>query len=294
MAHGVGNGIYDKNPENWQDEIGKASSECSYGEIHGILEGYSSSGNNPFDKNRIPEICAKNHDPACYHGLGHVLIVQMGNDLQKAAKLCYELSAQGASDNCQKGVFMENMIGQSLEDHGLVSAERRKFFFNHLPEFEKLCATQTNPDFIRACWTETIHASVTKFHGDAGKVFEFCALAQTPDAAKGCRLHSLAELVPRSGFDPFKAQYICKIPVTNEPGFEGDCYYMIANVIMANSTSKLGQATNYCLGLDQEYSGACVATVKRQLRLLKAQDPEKADAICQNSGGLGQTVCSNN
>lgn len=292
MAHGVGNGIYDKNPENWQDEIGKASSECSYGEIHGILEGYSSSGNNPFDKKKIPDICIKNNDPACYHGLGHVLIVQTGNDLKKAANLCYVLSEHGAADNCQKGVFMENMIGQSLEDHGLVTAERRKFFYTHLDEFEKLCAAQTNKDFIKACWTETIHASVTKFHGSAEEVFDFCAKAQLPQAAAGCRLHSLAELVPRNGFDPFKAAYMCKIPIENEPGFEKDCYNMIVSVIMANSPNKIDSASSFCLSLGPEFEHQCVYMVKRQVNLLRAQDPDKADSLCQNGKSEAQVVCS--
>lgn len=292
MAHGVGNGIYDKNPGDWQNAIGKASSECSYGEIHGILEGYSSSGTNPFEKQKITEICAKNHDPACYHGLGHVLIVQMGNDLKKAADLCYVLSDKGASDNCQKGVFMENMIGQSLEDHGLITAERRKFFYNHLDEFKTLCESQTNPDFIRACWTETIHASVTKFHGDAQKVFEFCALAQTPDAAMGCRLHSLAELVPRNNFDPFKAQYMCKIPIINEPNFERDCYNMIVSVIMANSPSKINEISKFCAYLGPEFESQCNYMAKRQVVLLRTQDPQKADSLCSGVEVKSVEICS--
>jgi hypothetical protein len=291
MAHGVGNGIYDKDPLDWQNAIGNMTSECSYGGIHGVLESYSSSGNDPFDKKKISAICAKNHDPACYHGLGHVIIAQMENNLDKATELCYVLSEKGAQSNCLNGVFMENMIGQTLEVHGLVSAERRQKFYEHLDEFIELCNSQTNKDLIRACWVETIHASVTRFSGDAEKVFELCARAQTADAARGCRLHSLAELVPRKGFDPFESAYMCKISVAGDKGFEKDCYNMIVSVIMANSPGKIDQTINFCSTLTPEYKSQCLAAVKRQVSTLRSQDPDKADSICQNVLKKSQSVC---
>ncbi len=292
MAHGVGNGIYDKDPKNWQDAIGRASSECSFGQIHGILESYSSSGSNPFDKKKISAICAKNHDPACYHGLGHVLIAQMENDLQKASDLCYVLTEKGAQSNCLNGVFMENMIGQTLEVHGLVTTERRKRFYEHLDEFIALCNKQTENDLIRACWVEMIHASVVRFKGDAEKVFELCAEAQTADAARGCRLHSLAELVPRKGFDPFKASYMCKIAIANDPEFEGNCYNMIVSVIMANSPGKIDSTVDFCSTREPEHRHQCLSAVKRQISTLKNQDPERANSICQNAMDKTQLVCT--
>ncbi len=291
MAHGVGNGIYDKDPSGWQDAIGKASSECSFGQIHGILEGYSSSGNNPFDKSKISAICAKNHDPACYHGLGHVIIAQMDNNLHKSTDLCYVLKEKGAQGNCLNGVFMENMIGQTLEVHGLVTSERRKLFYEHLDEFIELCNKQTNQDLIRACWIEMIHASVVRFKGDAEKVFALCAKAQTADAASGCRLHSLAELVPRKGFDPFKAAYMCKIPIANEPEFEGNCYNMIVSVIMANSPGKIDLTADFCASLNSSHNLQCLSAVKRQIATLRKQDPERANALCQSADEKSGTVC---
>lgn len=291
ISHGIGNGLYDKDPEKWQDAIGKASPECSYGEIHGILEGYGSSGNNPFERKKLPLICAKNPNWACFHGLGHVLIAVEGDNINKAAELCYVFSGT-PKDNCINGVFMEHMVGQVLEQHGLVTAERRKRFYDHLPEFEELCALQTSKDYIRACWTEIIHASVAKLRGNVQEIYAICDKSQTPQGDKGCRIHALAELIPNMKYDPYRAQYICKIPDARDPKFEQECYVMIASVIMANTPSKIDLATNFCSTLDKEFEPPCMDAVKRSMVLLQKQDKEKADEVCKNVSDQNNPICN--
>ncbi|HUQ85820.1 MAG TPA: hypothetical protein VM077_05845 [Candidatus Limnocylindrales bacterium] len=293
IAHGIGWAMYEKDPDNWQDAIGKMSPECSYGGIHGIVERQSALSGQSIDEKNIKTICDKNKNWACYHAIGHIVLVQAKNDLVVATDLCSEYSEKMPKISCLNGVFMENMIGQNLEQHGLVTYERRKHFADNLEEFEKLCSSQVG-DLARSCWTEIIHASVTKYKGNVDEIYGLCDRAQTREAAMGCRRHALAEILPLKKFEPKEVTQVCERPISDDSSFEKECYLALATIAMSNAPSKIDSVLSYCMSLPQEYQPLCLDKISKEVSLLRSKDPEKALQICQKISIDLKYVCESN
>jgi hypothetical protein len=280
IAHGIGWAMYDKNPEGWQDAIGKMSPECSYGGIHGIIEQFSAVTGRALGDEELRTVCDKNPNWACYHAIGHVILVQEKNNLSDAASLCSIYNERMSKMSCLNGVFMEHMIGQNLAEHGFVTFERRKFFYEHLEEFEKLCLSQSG-DNARACWTEIIHAAAARYKGSAREIYAVCDKAQTKEAAMSCRRHAVAEILPMEQFEPMNAKEACLITMKNDPTFEEDCYLMLASVAMSNAPDKIESVIGFCSSLNSEYQKGCFERIESAIALLKSKAPTKASSVCQ-------------
>src|ERR1041385_7817947 len=71
IAHGIGWGAYTRNPENWRQSIRDMDTSCSYGAVHGVLEGYVGSlPNQTLPKEIIPTICGEEPEADCNHIIG--------------------------------------------------------------------------------------------------------------------------------------------------------------------------------------------------------------------------------
>jgi plastocyanin len=291
IAHGIGWAMYENDPKNWREAIGKMSPECSYGGIHGIVEQFSASSGMALKADTLQTICDKNPTWACYHAIGHVLLVQTKNDLPSATDLCEAFSENGPRSNCLNGVFMEHMIGQNLAEHGILTQERRKSYYKHLDEFVALCSAQTEKTQIRSCWTEIIHASTAKFRGNVDEIYKVCEKAQTREAAMGCRRHALAEILSVKKFDPKSGQAICTREVAGDPAFERDCYSNLASITMSNAPEKVGEVIRYCSLLPKEYQGNCYGKIRLEILELKTRVPERAAIICNKVSQSYQWLC---
>lgn len=290
IAHRIGQGAYDVDPGNWRNILGSINSECGYGGLHGVLEGYIGAGGT-VDKSTVPTFCDK--DPACLHGLGHIILINKDNDIKLAKDLCRALSGDWHEQQCLNGVYMERFIPYSLVDHGIVSRDRILNFDRYLNEYESLCQVESGNAGI-SCWAQISHVAVGAFNSDAARSFTFCSRANDQKSASGCRREALVELLRNINFDLNRANSFCEIPQPNDPKFKGDCYNMLINIVMNNTPDRIQEAVTYCSSLVDKYRSGCVNEIKIAVNRLVERDPDKAYFICQGLTERPDNLCSFN
>ena len=102
---------------------------CSYkvfqGCLHGSLQAYFESAGVDFAK--LPGLCPTDNAfraYACWHGVGHGLMLAYDFDLEASLRACDALPRDVDRSNCHGGAFMENVVsyfhslGPNANDHG--------------------------------------------------------------------------------------------------------------------------------------------------------------------------------
>jgi hypothetical protein len=98
--------------------------DCAAGFLHGWMLSHL-GGDGRLDASTVDAWCAP---PAtalgradCEHGMGHVLVRNLGGDLPLALARCRELGSDTRYRNCASGAFMENRAGGRGRDGAAVS-----------------------------------------------------------------------------------------------------------------------------------------------------------------------------
>jgi plastocyanin len=292
IAHGIGWATYDKDPANWKKNVSQMNSACSYGGVHGVIEQYSASGNGNIKKSEVASVCGDRPSWGCLHGMGHVLLVQAGNDIEKAIDLCGAIEKEGRRHHCLNGVYMEHMIAQNLYEHGLASEERRRYWYQGFEEFEKMCRAATGEGAL-SCWKEIIHAAAMHFDADAPKVFNFCETAQNQEAAKLCRRHALDDVVSRKHYDLIGSKYMCGLAPAYDVDFKKYCLRNLAMGAISNlPPGPTNPAMGYCKVIENEYKEDCYQAIGAALGNLKLGVQARA-RICANVPADYRNNCAN-
>lgn len=283
IAHGIGWGTYERNPDDWQNQIASINPTCVYGGIHGILEQYIydlPEGN--LTKEVIPNICKANPSPACIHAVGHLTTVEAQDDLDKAIELCSAFpKAKRKRHYCLTGTFMEHMIAENLVEHGYYPQSRRKNWYRLIDDFEKLCRSY-NGENATACWTEIVHASAIKFRGNPKKIFDFCNAFHVQEGAKRCKRHAITEIISKHDYNISSIKYMCAIEQPNDPSFERDCYVnLVALKFFHISPKEAVDIIDFCLSLDSKFHNSCFSQMGKMFRKLSVSKDEIFE-ICQN------------
>lgn len=285
IAHGIGWGTFERDPDKWQDNVATISSTCVYGALHGILERYINTlPDGKITKETLPKFCEKNQHPACIHAVGHIATVETKDNLDEAIELC---SAYPQSKRhrfyCLTGVFMEHMIADNLVQHGIYPQSRRQRWYTHLEEFEELCRSHNGENAI-ACWTEIMHAYSAKYNGDPIQIFNACNSAQVEEGANRCRRHAVGDIIlfnvqKNRNFTSMK--YICEIDQPNDPTFSRDCYSHIASITLFTiPLKKAHQVAEYCSSLLPQYQNRCFSEIGKILRERSFSETD-INNICQ-------------
>lgn len=290
LAHKIGQAAYDVDSGNWKRILGSIDSECGYGGLHGVLEGYIDAGGT-VDKSTVTSFCGK--DPACLHGLGHVILINEENDIKLAKDLCIALPGDWYEQQCLNGVYMEHFIPYSLVDHGIVSSDRIVNFSRYLNEYESLCHAESGNAGI-SCWAQISHVAVWAYKADAARSFTFCSSANDPKSAAGCRREALVELMRSVNFDLNRANSFCEMPQPDDPKFQEDCYNMPVNIVMHNTPNRIQEAVTYCSSLVDKYRSGCINEIKIVVNRLVERDYDKAYLICQSLTERPGNLCSFN
>jgi hypothetical protein len=290
IAHGIGWGVYKRNPKMMQDSINRSSSFCNGGEQHGIIEQYIESlPDGTLVKEKIPEICGKNPKSDCNRMVGHMLLVETQNDMDKAISLCGGMYDEEQKFICYGGLMMERFIAFNLIDHGILP---RKDQSVRLFEFREYCSTlQGNVKL--ACWQGLAHPAYYYFDRDPQKVLDFCNTAPFQEAARECKVHSLSELVDVLKIDLKTAKPICKQDRSNDPFFEKDCYIELVTLFLKPDLIEAQQkdeVTKYCSSLPGEYQKECYVNIGTSLKYARTStiDIEK---FCANAPVQYKNYC---
>ena len=201
LAHAIATEEVTKNPSQWEDVFTQLPfEECSYGYIHGILEGkYRSDPNFKITAALIDRICnsqvvnRKNTagKKSCSHGFGHILIVQQEGDVETSLNICRKTSKE-IQYHCFGGVFMENIIKEDLAEHEI----------DHLPilnkEYlntqKKYCNSFLNPEQT-ACWERIAIIISPIMNSSKEDSIRYCLEAKTEVAQNECIMSVLGTIV---------------------------------------------------------------------------------------------------
>lgn len=267
IAHGIGWGLYEKNPSDWRKLINESPSTCGYGEQMGIIERYIYRlPKGTLDQSSMPELCGPNPKADCNHGVGHIALVLSKNNLERATKLCESLDTSQKS-TCFDGMMMERFIGENLREHKIIP-QNTSNWSTKIPDDKKFCGQFSGP-LLLACWQEIAHPAYYYFNRNPKKIFNFCNEAPTPDATLKCMKHSLILIAGGLNYDLTALKDTCQTGKAITISFEKDCYRTLA-AIKLNFTSldKANDLILFCTNAPPAYQPTCFNTIGPTLKSL--------------------------
>jgi hypothetical protein len=147
--------------------------DCAAGFIHGALE-QQLGGEGALDRRLAATWCTYAHTPSqtadCEHGLGHVLMRNLRNELPSVLRRCTAIGDAGFARHCASGAFMENRFAAEGRD----DAEATRYE----PDAEGMC------NAVPAAVLDTCHAWAVR-EVSASRRLEHCT---TSPRARSCRV----------------------------------------------------------------------------------------------------------
>jgi len=158
-------------------DVGKAYGDgdtfCWSGYYHGVMEAVLQKYENDDVLTKLNEICSgianekKYSFPHynCAHGLGHGLMLILGDELFDSLTACDKLNDNWERESCYGGVFMENIMAKLNPDHNT----------KYLKDDDALypCTVVDDKYAVQCYQMQTSHALTVLGH-DFRKVFELC------------------------------------------------------------------------------------------------------------------------
>lgn len=157
---------------NVADAYAKGDTFCRSGYYHGVLEGLFGQEGSDALLNHLDTLCAEVEGKerysyayfSCVHGIGHGLMAHFAHDLFQSLEGCDRLSGEWEQSSCHGGVFMENVISDTLDEPS-----------KYLKRDDPLYPCNVVDDKYRAqCYLMQTSHMLALFDGDFGKVFGAC------------------------------------------------------------------------------------------------------------------------
>ncbi len=260
LAHGIGIGAYNKNPESWKTLISTLPTSCSYGAIHGVLgEHINNLPEKSLTEEIIPTFCGEKPKADCNHIIGHLILVETDADVPKALKLCGVFKDKVQEEFCFTGVFMEYQTALNLIEHGLVDKSWKNWPLR-IGEMENMCRSFSGLAG-ESCWEEMAHTAAATFNNDPKQVFDFCSKSQLKEGSKKCKRHSIGIMAASENFDLSKLGYMCAIPQADNPNFENECYGNLVASALSSSPNSIRESVDFCNGLEPSFRQNCFSTI---------------------------------
>jgi hypothetical protein len=229
VAHGIGWGLYKRDPAGWRDAAIADTGECNYGVFHGILEYYVAQL--PRDA-RVPEqiasICSHKPNTDCQHAVGHVFLVMQQGDRERALADCDTYQVSFERLRCYSGLFMEVMTGFMLVEHKLADASYLQWR-DKMGEFEAMCR-QYAGDRAVMCWQAITHPATAVFVGSPKRVFGLCDTAPFDRAKEECIARAVSLMTVQANFDAERVRSVCSV-YPEDAEFIKKCYQYIEETI---------------------------------------------------------------
>lgn len=257
IAHGIGWGIYEHNPADWQNQIRSVNQGCTYGAVHGIIEKLVAAlPEKKMTDELMLSICGKNPRADCNHIIGHLLVVETRGNVDEALRRCQIFTENRQKDFCYTGVFMEYQTALNLIVHGIAPKEWLNWP-KRVGELEKMCRSYDGLK-AEACWEEIVHAALVKFDNKAERIFAFCSTAPLTNAVKRCRKHSIGIMAAGVNFNLASIKDICQLPQKDDSDFETECYRQLAASAISSLPQDRQRVEKFCLGLLKKFQDSCL------------------------------------
>lgn len=236
------------------------------GFTHGVLRAYFAQRSNEPIQQLIESACSTYSDiykddempeanllisDECYHGVGHALMLRLGNDVKASVNECKKIQNEKLKDSCEKGVFMEN---------GYL------FISFYEPKLPRPYATTDKPwelcnEFsgteARNCSTFAGISYVSKHIGDFKSSFKVCTQLNDPVNRKWC-VHRLAKIYMPSFFSPDINQMINTCYET-EASLQGVCLNGLSEGLGLGSAGEDFREYNLCSQVKKELQENCLS-----------------------------------
>jgi hypothetical protein len=261
IAHSIGRGAYERDPENWKETVKKVDDSCYYGIFHGLIESYIFETGQQLNKQTIENICPFFTSPDCYHVMGHILILNEGGDLKNSLDSCNVIFDGEVSklNDCMAGVFMEYQLPEGLYNHGL--ADKEALDTNkRLPGFEKMCSSYKGDTKVM-CWLEIAHSAVAVYNNDIIKVFDECNKAGELRSIDLCLRHALQIVWAAKKYQLMDFVNFCGYNNKHDSNFERYCNdWVIGNSVFVLNAKK-ADILPFCEAIKNEYQSNCYQKV---------------------------------
>jgi len=291
IAHGIGAGAFENDPAGWQSLIKTLPASCSYGAIHGVIEGYVGTlPNKRLTKDIVRKICGENPRADCNHIIGHLVLVETKGNVDKAIDMCQVFTEPRQRQFCLTGVFMEQQTAINLIEHGYAPKSWLDWS-SRFDELEKLCRKYDGENAI-ACWEEIIHVALVKFRNDPKTLFDFCSTSQILEGAKKCKRHGIGVIVAGVDYNLEKTKYMCALKQPEDESFERDCYIYTVGATLASIPKSGGPKTiNFCSSLEPKFQESCFGEIGQMLKESGSLSQNEHAKICENAESKFTNLC---
>ena len=225
----------------------------------------------------------------CYHGAGHVFMMNESHHLDRALELCLSLPAVSAAESCWQGVFMENAGEREWE-------LKKKSFRKNEPlypctvvedKFKPECYINHHGYLIRhysTSWDALIEVCL-----DAGEYIDFCLGGLGLMLPSSYWVDVVAEdfgIVDKSHIE--KIAFLCgKFPEE----YVEICYDYVVPGFLNFDGPNAERVSRLCESIDETYQYNCFERVGSYLSNLVSSEVQKIE-VCASVPEKYRDVCS--
>ena len=287
LAHGIGNGAYERDPSKWKEALRSISSECSNGAIHSILERVwideASAGIS--NVSAMERVCEEAQRGDCVHFIGHYALIMSRGDVDSSITTCGLLSKGGGRASCYSGIFMEHIapIGTRFVD----TKENRTELEVKMEALIGICQ-KLSGEQQTACWRVLpygfIHITPTK------KIFDICNAAPRDDLRERCREYIV---FMRAIKYPATLPSLYKTTCANDPdeNFAPRCLFTIAYTTVSYSPNRSIETVAFCSSLKTEERRPCLSGIQAAAVAADSRTRHSINKACQNAPAEFQSYC---
>jgi hypothetical protein len=266
ISHVIASEEVAKANRSWEEIIAKVPVEdCGGGFIMGAIEGQQLF-NQEFrlDEHTIPLVCEKtkqqasnvNTDQMCTHIMGHLVLVELKGNVEKATNVCSKTNFQSKYE-CLAGVFMENLLRRNLVAHGV--GERFAWNEETLQAEKERCSEYSGQQ-ANACWRELSHMIVYISRANPNAVFSQCSIAPNTTMQTECYIHAVGLMTQSTSFQRDDLSRLC-MPYQGDKLLFSRCITMAINTIDTNSSHLKPFIRTTCDALNELDKQDCYATI---------------------------------
>jgi hypothetical protein len=242
ITHEIGHIAYEKYGfkkalAQFEDDI------CGSGYMHGVTESYIENSKNPLKD--MLSACPKGYG-ACFHGIGHGLLLYYENDLPKATAGCDMFKSLIEQVQCSEGVFMQNFnTEKSIHDNIYLNEDDTLFPCNSQSDLHK-----------SACYFYSPRYFVKLHPGQYKEAIDVCLLA--PHDYIGRCIRGVGSVVMKQNID--KLQFVESICKSVPDEYMSDCYGGLVSYFTIHIGS-IKEGQEFCSRLDNDFLKLCKSTV---------------------------------
>ena len=259
------------------DALALCPESYNYGCMHGFFQ--HALGMGSLSSEAAARICDDLQGPgyaqktwqSCFHGLGHGVMENAGDDLPKALGVCDTLNSRLAQEACWQGVFMEN-VDTALEGDG------KKGSFSREDPLAPCDQIDSKHQF--ECYFNQSGWLMRFYHNDVAAAAQAC-LKAAPESILPC-METVGLLTTSPSWQPrLLGQTKLSGPFLQNawtlcekfPEDHIDQCVMGATDNLMN-TATLEQAKAFCDTVDETYRSACRTRVDGDLQYLTVRKPK--------------------